>query len=154
MRLSQARKLARQLMNQHQLFNWKLKFDNAKRRFGQCLYNRKTLSFSQILIKLNTQDKVKNTILHEIAHALIGNNEGHGRVWKNKALSIGCTATRCSQNVITPKSKYVYQCNNCKDTFDYHRKKRSKSACAACCNKHNNGKYSSSFILTLKETTK
>ena len=38
-----------------------------------------------------TQDieEIRNTILHEIAHALVGNENVHNLVWKKKALELG-----------------------------------------------------------------
>lgn len=43
------------------------------------------------------REDIKNTILHEIAHALVGHKEGHNKVWKDKAIEIGCTGDRCCQ---------------------------------------------------------
>ncbi len=37
----------------------------------------------------------EGTILHEIAHALVGPGHGHDSVWRTQALKIGCTGSRC-----------------------------------------------------------
>jgi hypothetical protein len=34
-------------------------------------------------------DDIKNTILHEIAHAIVGENHGHRQVWQEKAIELG-----------------------------------------------------------------
>ena len=57
-------------------FDWQFKFDNSKRRFGQCVYGRKyglpyhMIKLSKPLVALNSEEQVRDTILHEIAHAL------------------------------------------------------------------------------------
>ena len=38
---------------------------------------------------------MKNTLLHEIAHALAGHEHNHDEVWKATARSIGCDGCRC-----------------------------------------------------------
>ena len=44
---------------------------------------------------LHSDDEVLDTILHEIAHALVGPQHGHDAVWRAKAREIGCTGERC-----------------------------------------------------------
>jgi hypothetical protein len=33
---------------------------------------------------------VKNSILHELAHVLVGKGHGHDEIWFRKALDLGC----------------------------------------------------------------
>ena len=69
--LAQARKLAHDLMRLHKLpAAWSFQFDRSKVRFGKCNYAKKEISLSQHLVQLNTETEVRDTILHEIAHAL------------------------------------------------------------------------------------
>ncbi len=73
-----------------------------------------------------------NTLLHEIAHALVGVNEGHGPVWKRKAVEIGCSGDRCGQMDVP--AKYVGTCPTCGETIKANRKlkqmdKRYHAAC-------------------------
>ena len=51
---------------------YSFKFDNAKRRFGQCSYTDKRISLSKPLASNNLDNffQINDTILHEIAHAL------------------------------------------------------------------------------------
>ncbi len=44
---------------------------------------------------LHSEDEVLDTILHEIAHALVGPQHGHDAVWRAKAREIGCSGERC-----------------------------------------------------------
>jgi predicted SprT family Zn-dependent metalloprotease len=87
--------LARRLMNQHDLAEWGLTFDNAKTRAGVCRQATRQIGLSRPLTQLHSDDEVKDTILHEIAHALVGAGHNHDAVWRAKALQIGCSAKRC-----------------------------------------------------------
>lgn len=92
-----ALKIAEKEMTKHGLLEkgWKFKFDSAKRRFGLCSYSRKVLSVSRFFIDLNSEEEVTNTIRHEVAHALAGNDAGHGPVWKSYAVMVGAKPVRC-----------------------------------------------------------
>ena len=70
--LSLAEEKARSLMNLHGQHEWRLEFDRACERAGLCDFTRKTISLSRHFVELNLVDDVVNTILHEIAHALVG----------------------------------------------------------------------------------
>ena len=39
--------------------------------------------------------EIEDTLLHEIAHALVGRRHHHDAVWRAKAREIGCTGQRC-----------------------------------------------------------
>lgn len=95
MQLTHAAVLARGLMGRHGLTDWAFEFDNAKTRAGVCRSSRKALGLSRPLTLLHTDDEVRETILHEIAHALVGTEHGHGPVWQAKAREIGCSGARC-----------------------------------------------------------
>jgi hypothetical protein len=60
-----------------------------------------------------------DTLLHEVAHALVGAGHGHGPVWKAKAREIGCTAMRCG--VMDAPAKYTGTCPSCNATFKRNR---------------------------------
>lgn len=115
--------LARELMNQHGLQFWNLKLDSAKRRCGQCRYSTRTLSFSRGYLTLNSESDIRDTILHEIAHALVGPGHHHDAYWQGKAKSIGCNGMRCaSEHVKMPEGRYHGICLDCGRRFEAHRK--------------------------------
>ena len=157
MNIKEARTLAIKLMDKHLGTDreWKFKFDNAKVRFGRCSWGSKGkwVSISKHLTSLNDLAQVKDTILHEIAHALDVEERGfsnHDANWTRIAKSIGCNGERCysSKEVKQPKAKYTVKCNNCKKEQPKHRKpRRTSSACGACCNKYNGGQYTDKFKL-------
>lgn len=153
MNTTNARLLARELMDNNGLTNWTFKYDNAKVRFGYCSHREMTISLSRPLTELNDLDEVNRTILHEIAHALAGRGHGHDRVWRQKCRDLGINPERCYSDtkVTTPQGKYVARCNNCNYEFNAHRKRKRGSACAACCNKYNNGRFDPQYLLEYKE---
>ena len=62
--------LLKESMATHGLVEWNAQLDNSKRRFGVCKPGKKTISVSRPLCELNSDDEVRDTILHEIAYAL------------------------------------------------------------------------------------
>jgi len=150
MDLKKVEKLGKLLLKKYNLLDWNFFLDNAKVRFGLCNYTKKTISISKYLAKLNQEKEVKDTILHEIAHALVGRENNHNKIWKKKAQQIGCSATRCYQaeDIITPPQKYTAYCLHCKFTFQAQKKR--KIACGKCCRQYNQGKYCSDYDLIFR----
>ncbi|MGZ4457841.1 MAG: SprT-like domain-containing protein [Nocardioidaceae bacterium] len=95
MDLEDAYTLATQLLDKHGLDGWRVEFDNAKRRAGVCRHGRRTIGLSMALTRLHPAAEVRETILHEIAHALVGAQHGHDAVWVAKAREIGGKGERC-----------------------------------------------------------
>ena len=125
MNTGEASRLARTLMNDHGLDTWVFQFDRAKRRFGRCSHDSRTISLSEPLTRLNPEEQVRDTILHEIAHALVGPGAGHGRVWKLKAREVGANPERTySDDAVQPTGNWVGTCPTCSKRFN--RVKRPK----------------------------
>ncbi len=95
MELAHARALAGELFAEHGLTDWTFAFDRAKRRAGVCRSHSRTISLSTALTLLHEEDEVRETLLHEIAHALVGPQHGHDEVWRATAMRIGSTGRRC-----------------------------------------------------------
>jgi predicted SprT family Zn-dependent metalloprotease len=153
MELKKAQDLAKSLMVKHGISDWAFKFDTAKRRFGCCIYVTKTISLSKHLVLLNSEYKVMDTILHEIAHALTPGH-GHNDVWRRKAIEIGCNGERCysSDDTIVPNAKYVATCSGCNKSYNRFKKQTLNLSCGPC----SGGKYNSKFKLVFiqnKETS-
>ena len=98
--------------SEHGLSDWNFKIDKAKRRLGSCQYHSKTITLSVHLLKL-PQEEIIQTLLHEIAHALVGPRAGHGPRWKKQALAIGCNAQRTSKLSIVEAPLRTIACDNC-----------------------------------------
>lgn len=138
MEILEAKELAHSLMKEHGLFDkgWKFEFNNRKKSFGVCSYNLKTIFLSKPITALNDVFEVKDTILHEIAHALVPIGHGHDAVWKAMAKKIGCNAERLGVYE-TPKGKYIGTCKQCGHTYFMHKKPKRHRSCAKCDTKFN-----------------
>ena len=114
--------LARSEMDKYGLCDWKLELDYAKVRAGACHFTEKKISFSRHFLKNADQLNINDTILHEIAHALVGPKHGHDRVWKNMAKKIGCSAKRC-HTLEFSEYKWIRFCTNYCWEQKVHRRK-------------------------------
>jgi predicted SprT family Zn-dependent metalloprotease len=140
MNLEDAETLARQLMSGNGLSHWNFQFDRAVRRFGFCMHRSRTIALSRKLTFLNLESEVRNTILHEIAHALVGPNHGHDRVWRAKAKDLGCDGSRCcDRSVVAPSTKWIAECPGCNRVVRRHR--RRIASCARCSGGSFNPRY-------------
>lgn len=149
MNKTEIKNMAKELMTNHSLVGWSFKFDKARRRCGLCNYRSKTISVSEFYALNNPIEMVKNTILHEIAHVLVGSGHGHDRKWKVTAMTIGCNGDTRTKPDKVAEPKYRGICPNCGDiiTTSYRRVKR-RMACGRCCDKFNGGRFSEKFIIT------
>jgi predicted SprT family Zn-dependent metalloprotease len=144
MDLQAAEALAHQLMDEFGLFpEWSFGWDRAKKRFGKCNLQKKEISLSRYLTRLNPREQVEDTIRHEIAHAKDAEERGcsdHSMHWKRWAVKCGAKPTRCysSDLVNTPDAPYYTYCPNC-ETYSPRFRKMKKNRIYAC------GKCSDSF---------
>lgn len=132
MNVSSALRLARQLLDEHGLTDWRVELDRAKTRAGQCRYGDRTITLSRHLTALHDEAEVRDTILHEVAHALVGPNHGHDAVWRRAAARIGGSA----QRQVSPESarvpgRWVGRCPNGHEVTR-HRAPRGVLLCGAC----------------------
>jgi predicted SprT family Zn-dependent metalloprotease len=141
-------------------FKWTFEWSRGKRVFGLCVYGPSvhTIRLSKYLTELNDVNRVTNTILHEIAHALdveIRGYSSHDYKWEKIALSIGCDGKRYVDvsEVTLPKSKYSLVCPNddCKRETPRWKKPKNRVACGHCCSTHNKGKFTDKFLMFIKE---
>jgi predicted SprT family Zn-dependent metalloprotease len=121
MDLIAARRLARTLMTQHGVGHWKFGFDRAVRRFGLCNYSAQTITLSAKLTEMNPETEVRQVILHEIAHAMVGSKVGHGAKWIRQARAIGFTGSRL-HTAAAPKHRFIGMCPKCGAEFPRHRR--------------------------------
>ena len=68
---------------------WSYSPTSDKRRIGVCNYSSKTIGISEPLSTCVGLDEVKQAIIHEVAHALVGSEVGHGKLWKETVEALG-----------------------------------------------------------------
>lgn len=101
------------LIRQHGLETWRFMFDHGTRRAGCCNYHDKTISISFELARNGADEDIRDTILHEMAHALVGKKHNHDAVWKAKALALGCSGERTHRLQFAPPRYHVACENRC-----------------------------------------
>ena len=90
-RLSRVAATARGLMDEHGLGEWTFAFLEAERRLGDCNYAERVIRIGRTHALDASDAEIRDTILHEIAHALAGPEARHGALWKATARRIGAT---------------------------------------------------------------
>lgn len=152
MNIADAHILAEDLMKTHGLYDkgWRFGFFRSKKAFGRCLYRERKILLSSEFAMINDERHIRDTILHEIAHALVGSSHGHDEVWQDKARQIGCDGKRFfdAGAVREPRKPYVGICPNCGKIIERYR--RMRIACKDCCNAFNGGRYSKDFLFVWK----
>ncbi len=151
MHLADAHALAITLLSEHGLHNWSFAFNRRKRAFGLCDYAKRTVFLSSVLTELNGETEVRDTLLHEIAHALAGPKAGHGLAWRELALKVGTTPKRCygADEVQQPPGRYLLVCPSCQESTPRHRKPSKVYACRRCCDRYSQGRFSERYRLQL-----
>jgi predicted SprT family Zn-dependent metalloprotease len=104
-------------MDAHGLTGWTLEPSRAVKQLGVTLPARKVIRISRSHIELNERDAVLDTVLHEIAHALVAerggslNGDPHGPAWQRVAQEIGVeTISYRVMGVKMPKGRYSGTC--------------------------------------------
>jgi predicted SprT family Zn-dependent metalloprotease len=136
-RRCQARDVALALMAQHNLVGWTFAFNRRKRSLGLCRYQERVIELSIHLVQRNDADEIRDTILHEIAHALVGADDGHGPRWKAKCRDIGARPERCA-DADMPPGRWQARCLSCASIDSRHRRPRDLRGwyCRSCGPEH------------------
>lgn len=134
MELAEAANLAQELMQRHGLDKWSFSFNRNKRRLGVCREHVKTIELSEHYVIRNSYQHVRDTVLHEIAHALVGTHHGHDEVWRDQCRQLGCAAKACDNAASMPVGEWQATCPGCRELFNRHRKPRNLRSlyCLAC----------------------
>lgn len=134
MDLRDAFALAEDLVDHH-LVGWSVSYDSAKSRAGVCRFGERVIGLSAPLTALHDEHDVRDTILHEIAHALVGPRHGHDAAWREAAREIGCTGERCvSAESPRLETDWLGVCP-AGHTIGRHRRPERVSTCGECCSR-------------------
>ena len=101
---------------------WTFQWTNSVRNCGLCRYHPPTILLSRQYVTRNPEPLVRNTVLHEIAHALAGSRAGHGPEWKQVCRTVGCLPKRLNHSAVMPTGKWRATCGGCDRLFSRHRR--------------------------------
>ena len=112
---------------------WTFGFDLAPSRAGVCRYRERRIDLSVSYCLAATRADIEDTILHEMAHAMVGPQHNHDKVWKQKAREIGCAGERCHR-VQHTVPKWVGECACGQQWFRQvlQRRMMTNRVCAKC----------------------
>ena len=122
--------IAAEQMLTHGLHGWTFGFGRGKRTLGTMTLKRDanagTVRISRHLIAAGDEQRVMDTLLHEIAHAVAylrhgRSSLGHGPLWKQVAKEIGATprATCSGTPIATPNVRW--ECEACGEAVVFYR---------------------------------
>lgn len=90
-KLVEVEKLAIELMNKHGVGHFKFKYGRSRKYAGNCCSASQIIRLDMRFVVQYSIEEIKNTILHEIAHAIVGTEHGHRKAWQDKARELGVT---------------------------------------------------------------
>lgn len=111
--LEQAQQLAHTLLAEHNLTRWSFRFDHARQRCGSCNYSQREITLSRHFTRMNDATEVRATLLHEIAHALVGPGHGHNHTWRQTAQRIGAPVQATNLEAAMPTPRWSLMCEDC-----------------------------------------
>lgn len=118
---------AREVMRRHGV-TAQLRFSRAVRVLGRWNERSRTITITRHLLDRPELDGVlKDTLLHEVAHAIAGACEGHGEVWRRACLRVGAQPKRCAEaglSRLIGATKWVVACVDCDNKIERIRKPR------------------------------
>lgn len=153
MEMTQVLSLALKLMRQHGFEHLDLTVSNTKRALGRCFYKydhgkrqyvAERIDLSRVWMTKVPEAKVRDTILHELAHAMTPGAK-HGPAWRAAARKLGANPSRIADlpsdmvlEIRQEVANYKAVCKNphCDTVHYFHRMtkhwKLGNYRCAKC----------------------
>lgn len=117
-------------LRKHNLEDWIFRFDNSISRVGVCKHAQKLIALSNIHCLEHGAEGVWDTVLHELAHALVDPKAGHGPEWVKQAKALGCTAKVRADEAVE-RTRYIQTCVTCQWGRRMQRRLRNRR-CIRC----------------------
>ena len=133
------REFANEQLQKWGLADWNFEFNRRKNALGLCNFKSKTVYVSQYFT--SDLDKVRDTVLHEVAHALAFVRYGHKRhgwQWVICCRQVGANPVPChditDMEHTRPEESWRTVCCNCgKVTGKSYRRRQEKTLARRRC---------------------
>lgn len=137
MRINDALNLARDLMKQHNVRpDCGLDLSRGKRTLGYVIWKGTnkipTVNLSVHFLAILSDEEIRDTILHELAHVISGPGHHHDWYWKSICRKIGCNPERTAKLDRVPDGRYKMQCV-CGKTYTKYRSSRTMKSHTYVC---------------------
>jgi predicted SprT family Zn-dependent metalloprotease len=132
-RAVQAAALASELLAAHGLTGWAFGLNRSRLNMGLCKYGPRTVELSVFFVERNSVEAIRDTLLHEVAHALAGPGHGHDAAWKAMCLRVGARPERLSFEAAMPEGRWRATCGGCGMVHHKHRRPKHLVGWWCCC---------------------
>lgn len=75
---------------------WRCNFTKVDRYIAACDHTNKRIIISIPHLNARSEAELLDTIMHEMAHAVVGHGQGHGAIWQKKAIELGAKPIPCA----------------------------------------------------------
>lgn len=120
MNTKEAQAMAEEMIKKHGLDGWRFRYLMDEKNLGLCTYKGQVITLSLQWTKNGEERIVKNTVLHEVSHALnwVRNRQtGHNESWKKICREIGAKPQQFHTETKLPPKYEIYN----KDTLQVYR---------------------------------
>ena len=137
---------------------WTPGYCNTRKAIGRCRYSKsgktKRIEISKHYLAIEGQNNatMRDTVLHEIAHAIdveIRGKSDHSHHWKRVARQVGADPTRTTDQIVQPTGKYTLRCPTCEKTKQMYRQPSTKKSCSSC----SGGRYNPDHMMEVWDNT-
>ena len=136
--LEMIEKTARELIAEHAPEGWSFAWSRATETYGHCDYKAKTIRISKPNAAHQQLSQTFDTVLHEIAHAIVGPGHGHGCEWMIIARRLGASpvASQAETADVPLRSVAAPWVGTCPaghvSPQRFYRKPKRRYSCSAC----------------------
>lgn len=131
---------ASDILGYEHFVGWTLDFNRAFKAMGTTKYRERTVSISKHFLPRFTEEALRDTIRHELAHVHAGSAAGHGAVWRMSARALGARPERTGGEDLGPRAEPLYRgvSASCDCHPTAHRLSKNHRAGLYVCKLHNN----------------
>lgn len=88
MNLRELQTIAAREFERYGLTGWSFSYDRSTWRFGACYLNNR-ITMNPIMVAKSSTEACVQTLLHEIAHAIVGVKNKHNEIWAAQMVRMG-----------------------------------------------------------------